>query len=510
MRPRSLRARITAAGVVALALVLGIGGWVTAATLSASLRADTEAQNNEVLDGLADEITAGADPAALRIPAGADGTEFLILDSAGSIVNVGFAPILFQDVPAVEATAVDSALIDAAALSFESPVVVSSEAELIELLASLEASAAFGVAEFDELTDEELAELGIDPLTLLPDGTAQNVAVGGIITAVGTDQWFETQREVESPTAGDLTLIARSPFAITARSIDRLTTALWIIVPGLVVLGGLAIWWIVGRALRPVRSIADEAGRIAPSNSGDRLPVPASGDELAALTVTLNEMLDRLDDGLVRQRQFVSDASHELRSPLTAVKGAAELVTADSRMPAELAPTANALGNGVRRLEAVLDDLTELADHGGAGDVAAFDLVGLARDVVSDLDVADSVEVRVVGDGAVEIVGNRVRLRRAIENLVRNATAHASSEVVVTVQHEPAPTIVVDDDGPGVPADDRTRVFDRFVRLDDARSRHDGGAGLGLAIVASIAADHDADVRCEESPSGGARFVIGF
>jgi signal transduction histidine kinase len=324
-------------------------------------------------------------------------------------------------------------------------------------------------------------------------------------------EWFETRRTIEAPNGQELTLVAVTPFEVLDRSIDRLALALLIIVPLIVLLGGLALWFAIGSALQPVQRITDEAKRIAPSNSGDRLPVPDSSDEIADLTLTLNNMLDRLDAGLVRQRQFVSDASHELRSPLTAVKGAAELVAINTELPDSIEPTVEALNHGVARLETVLDDLTELAVAG----------VTLARTEVDLADVINAEAVAVTQETGVPIKTDRVtpvvvaahqvRLGRAVRNLLDNAVRHASSNVLVSGNVADGwVQITVDDDGPGVADADRDRVFERFVRLDDGRARSGGGSGLGLALVSAIAAEHGGTVSCTTSPIGGARFELRF
>ena len=328
---------------------------------------------------------------------------------------------------------------------------------------------------------------------------------------VEAGDWFETGRSVTTPDGDELSLQAYSPLGVIGRSIDRLALVMLVLVPLLALAGGLALWRAIGAALAPVERISDEARRIAPSSSGVRLPVPDSGDEIARLTETLNGMLDRLDAGLVRQRQFVSDASHELRSPLTVVRGATELL-ADRELPAEADHNLDILRRGVDRLGAVLDDLTELASAGEPARRRPVDLADLvAREVDLVRDTVDGdvrLELDPVEAAVVEL--NPVQVGRAVNNLVANAARHAAQRVVVAARFGAGGQveIVVDDDGPGVAPEDRDRIFDRFVRLDDGRTRTDGGTGLGLALVASIATDHGGSVTCTDSPIGGARFVL--
>jgi signal transduction histidine kinase len=478
MMPKSLRSRVTTVGVITMALVLGIGAWVTVRALASGLRSDLGAQNEEVLGSLVEEIADGANVSSLLLPIGSDGTEFLILDDQDRVINASLLP----------ATPVPG-------MTIEGGVIQSG---------SVEFGPAFSEAELEILA----RELGI----ALDEISVSNAGFESVVL-VDADDWFETRREVVSPNNGPLTLIATTPIGVVGRSLTRLSIALAIIVPVLVALGGWALWVAIGAALGPIQRISDEANRIAPSNSGDRLPVPETGDEIAALTATLNNMLDRLDDGLIRQRQFISDASHELRSPLTTITGAAELVASRSDLPSDAEPTVALLQRGVSRLEAVLDDVTQLAE-GDAGLVAAeVDLDDLIK---RELTTAASEHPDIDFDGGgltpMSLRVHELSLSRAVQNLVANAARHADAKVAVATEAvldiDDLVAITVDDDGPGVAPEDRDRIFDRFVRLDDARSRASGGSGLGLSIVASIARTHGGSVTCGESPLGGARFTL--
>ncbi len=477
LRRGSLQTRVTVVGVVTLALVLGLGAWVTVRALGAALRSDIEAQNDEVIDSLTEAIESGADALTLRLPLGSDGTEFLIIDEAGDLVNASAFPFVVEDPVMMD-------LIDAQpeVMVFGSGVVA-------------------GPVEFD------FEDLPLDPSDPAIGFTPNEQVF------VDAEDWFETQRPVVTPSGEELTVVALSPLGIISRSVDRLALAMLVIVPLLVLAGGAALWWAVGAALAPVGRITDEANRIAPSNSGDRLPVPPSGDEIAELTTTLNDMLDRLDAGLVRQRQFVSDASHELRSPLTAVRGAAGLLADRSDLPEGAEPSVAALVRGSTRLEAVLDDLTELAAVGASTRRQEVDLADLIAEEVEaiDADLLGTGTIAVGTDRVEPIVVrvNPVQLGRSIGNLVSNAGRHATARVEIGARAVGDQVeIVVDDDGVGVAPADRDRIFERFIRLDDDRSRERGGSGLGLAIVASIVDAHEGSVRCEPSPLGGARFVI--
>ena len=502
-RARSLRTRVTVAGMATLAVVLGLGAWLTVAALSRALQDDLASQNEEVLDSLAEAIAEGANPATLRMPLGADGTEFAILDADGRLVNASIFTVLPPEAAIISASPDDGSF------------------TVIEGIPVAGVPVIDGV--FIDPTDPAAFPIPNELVGPVEFGTV--VSVAGELDEndfVEAADWFETTRSVATPDGTELTLQAYSPLGIIDRSIDRLALTMGILVPVLTLVGGLLLWRAVGAALAPVRRITDEARRIAPSNSGDRLPVPTSGDEIAALTVTLNDMLDRLDAGLTRQRQFVSDASHELRSPLTVVQGAAELLD-DQKLEPGPARTVESLRRATTRLASILDDLTELASTGEPVPRRDLDLDDLIRAEValahSAADIADGSRSK-EGEGqpvAVELSGltplvvhaNEVQLARAVHNLVANALRHATATVAVSSRTTgDGVEIVVDDDGPGVPVEERERVFERFVRLDDGRSRQHGGTGLGLALVASIAADHGGTVTCTESPLGGARFLL--
>ncbi len=485
----SLRTRVTVVGVVTLALVLGLGAWVTVRALGAALRADIEGQNDDVLDALAGAIDDGADVATLRLPLGADGTEFLILDELDRPINVSVIPFVPSDDQMAELLANQPGL-----SVFESGVVVGSGL-IVDTT---------GVVTNGSQLPPGLPPGAIVEVFEIPIGDGH---------FVDADDWFETRRSVVTPEGQEVTLVALSPLGLIGRSVDRLAATMALIVPLLILAGGVALWWAVGAALAPVGRITEEANRIAPSNSGDRLPVPASKDEIAELAETLNGMLDRLDAGLVRQRQFVSDASHELRSPLTAVRGAAGLLTDRTDLPSGSEPAVAALARGTARLEAVLDDLTDLASSGAASPRQEIDLADVVLEEVAAVrSAAGSGSQVVVGTDRIEavvIVANPVQLGRAVNNVLSNAVRHAAARVEVVVRPTDAGIeIVVDDDGPGVPPAEQDRIFERFIRLDDDRSRATGGSGLGLAIVASVVADHGGTVACRPSPLGGARFVI--
>lgn len=280
--------------------------------------------------------------------------------------------------------------------------------------------------------------------------------------------------------------------------------------PVVIALVALATYRLVGAALSPVEEIRTRVASITNGQLGERVPVPETRDEIARLARTMNEMLERLHSGQRTQQQFVSDASHELRSPLSTITAALEL--AESRPDLiDKALIDESLLPEARRMRRLIEDLLLLArsDEKQATiksvDVDVDDLLyeeGKRAESLSDLVIETSImPVRVIGD--------HDALARVVRNLVDNAVHHARTRVELSCsESKDCAVISVDDDGPGIPEVERERIFDRFVRLDSSRSRDDGGAGLGLAIVANIVATHDGSVAVTRSPLGGARFEV--
>ncbi len=292
----------------------------------------------------------------------------------------------------------------------------------------------------------------------------------------------------------------------------RLRATLWVVVPAATLGLSVVVWWLVGRTLRPVEAIRSEVAAIGAEDLARRLPRPGTGDEIDRLVVTMNEMLERLASASEAQHRFVADASHELRSPLSRMRAGLDLARADptAEPPAVYAELAAEL----RDLTALVDDLLALA-RADAGSVATalrpVDLDDLVLTEVADVADHDGVALDLSGMSAANVTGDPGQLRRMVRNLVDNAARHARSTVSVTLTEDPATGVVelaVSDDGPGIRAEQAERVFDRFVRLDDARTRDAGGTGLGLAIVRDIVRRHGGDVVVDPEHSPGARFVV--
>ncbi len=274
---------------------------------------------------------------------------------------------------------------------------------------------------------------------------------------------------------------------------------------------GLLIWWLVGRTLRPVEAIRAQVGAIGGDELDRRVPVPATDDEVGRLARTMNGMLDRLEGAAEQQRRFVADASHELRTPLARMRTELEV---DLSHPgeADLARTHASALEEVIELQQLVDDLLHLARHDAGPDRAQhqpIDLDELARAAVASTPVPPGVDLDTAGVRPVRVQGDAASLSRAISNLLDNAVRHARAHVWVEVREEGGRALLeVADDGGGIPPADRQRVFERFTRLDHARTSAAGGAGLGLAIVRTAADSHKGIVRIDDRPGGGARITL--
>jgi signal transduction histidine kinase len=315
-------------------------------------------------------------------------------------------------------------------------------------------------------------------------------------------------------------MAARVRTIVVGRSIDdvvqarsTVTHALLLGMPALLAVVGAVTWWIVGRALRPVEGMRDEVERISSRELHRRVPDPPGDDEVSRLAATMNRMLDRLESGQERQRRFVSDASHELRSPVASIRQHAEVAKGhpDGTNVEELAEV---VLEEDARLQRLVDDLLLLAklDEGAQprtdGEV---DLDDVVLSEAARIRTATPLDVDTRGVSAGRVLGDRGQLERLVRNLTENAARHASSRTALGLSAKDGRVLLsVDDDGPGIPAEARDRVFERFVRVDGARGRSTGGTGLGLAIVREIAAAHRGTVSMGESSLGGLRVEVRF
>jgi signal transduction histidine kinase len=342
-------------------------------------------------------------------------------------------------------------------------------------------------------SDESLAPGEIGHETTFSNGSA---TIDG-----DTEDYRFAAVEVESPDHGRLTVHAGAPLAAEHSAVRTALTVMLIGFPLLLVVVAAVTWLVTGRALRPVEGIRSEMAAITASEDlARRVPEPATHDEIARLARTTNETLAALEASVERQRRFVADASHELRSPIASLRTQLEVAAAHP----ELLDLDGAVEDTVR-LQHLAADLLLLArlDAGERPADARVDLSALARE-----EAAGRTGVTVDAE-PVEVTGSRGQLGRVLANLLDNGRRHARERVTVTVRREgDRAVLTVADDGEGVAEADRERIFERFVRLDAARSRDDGGAGLGLAIARDVAVRHGGTLTAGAAPAGGALFEL--
>jgi len=358
---------------------------------------------------------------------------------------------------------------------------------------------------------------------------------GGSITVPGRRSGLSGDLQVAAvqagPAADRVTVVAALPTADLETSQRLLRRLLLVFFPLFLAALAAIVWRVSGSALRPVEELREGAERIGSGGHGDartggaeRLPVPPTRDEVAALATTLNGMLDRLAGAQGRQRAFVADAAHELRSPLATMR--TQLEVADrlgdgGELPKELLPE-------VERLSALVEDLLVLArtaDHTARRPMEDVDVRGLLDDVARRY-AAARVPVALAapavpgfpaapgtasgGTGPLVVRASRDELFRAVANLVDNAVRHADTGVRLGASlRGGAVVVVVTDDGHGIPEAERERVFDRFARLDEARDRDSGGTGLGLPIARELVRRAGGAVRLEDA-APGVRAVVSL
>lgn len=293
---------------------------------------------------------------------------------------------------------------------------------------------------------------------------------------------------------GQVSVFVGASLESVSEAVSVLRHSLLVAVPAIVALVAVGTIVVVGRALRPVEAMRQEVASISAEDLDRRVPVPANEDEIQRLAVTMNATLDRLEAAQRRQREFVADASHELKSPIAGFRAELEVTRAhpDSVDPAELAEM---LLPDVDRMENLVQDMLFLArDDDGLQSMQAvpLDLDAVIAEEVARTLPADGVRFDTTGLKPAPTRGDRSQLARLFRNLIDNAASYATSTVWVSSRVLPDGGVQasVEDDGPGVPPEHRQHVFERFARLDSSRSRSSGGAGLGLAIARGIAQRH--------------------
>jgi signal transduction histidine kinase len=475
---RSVRVRITLAAAVVTALAMAVAGWLVLRAVEDTQIGRLREQVEDRLDTVAARLQAGANPQVAADAAIDLAVPVVILDEDGTPVGAG--PV----------------------------TLVGGRAQAEDLLTReriLGQGGSQAGTEAGMSTDVEV-QPPAEVTTKLVGGPGPGIQ----LVRSGTEL-EEVSRSVDTPD-GRLTVVAGVPVDEVQRSVDAVRRSLLWGLPALVAAVAAFAWLSVGRALRPVEAIRTEVEAITAAQMHRRVPEPGSDDEIGRLARTMNAMLGRLQGSAMRQRQFVSDASHELRSPVAAIRTDVEVALREGDA-ADWPAVGRAVLVEEDRLERLLGDLLVLAadDEGSTAAACEVDVVTLVH---AEAERARRVPVAVEVEGTPgAVAGSTDALARVVANLVDNAARHARSEVRVTVAAAGAGSghtvrVTVDDDGPGIPEADRERVFERFTRLDDARARDDGGAGLGLAVVRSIVTRHGGHVHAEAAPLGGARLVV--
>ena len=327
---------------------------------------------------------------------------------------------------------------------------------------------------------------------------------------------------------GPIELRSEGPYVVVARTTDLASGPAFVLVgasledaeeaaraalpvtiagiPILLILAGAITWVLTGRALSPVEKMRRAAAQLSALDLSQRLPLPRAKDEIRNLAQTLNEMLEHLELSSRKQRQFVSDASHELKSPLTSLR---TMVDVGEQAHPELQMLFDDLRAELIRMERLASDLLFLARSDERSPdvlIAPVDLAELAPSVTTFL-VAGTVDLSGLRTAWVD--GDRDRLGQLVRNLVDNASLYGRAGLwLESYTNDSDAFLLVSDDGAGIAEADRERVFERFVRLDESRGRHSGGAGLGLAVARAIARKHGGDVRVIDARHGGATFEV--
>ena len=308
--------------------------------------------------------------------------------------------------------------------------------------------------------------------------------------------------------SGPLTVYTAASLEAADQTLLSVTIALALGYPALLAIVALSARIAIGRTLGPVEAIRAEVADIGERDLHRRVPEPGTGDEIDRLADTMNTMLVRLDSSAQRQRRFVADASHELRSPIASLRTVLEVAAAHPETATLEATVDDALVD-TARLEVLVVDLLTLARLDGdprAARAGPVDLVAVCRTVLSG---HPELTIEAYLPASAVAIADELIVRRAVTNLVDNAVRHAEARSSISIERIGGHyELHVDDDGDGVPVADRARIFERFTRLDGARARDEGGTGLGLAIVAELARSLGGVVNVTDSPMGGARFTL--
>jgi signal transduction histidine kinase len=497
----SLRVRLVVVVTVLFAVTVSAASWFVVRGVERSLLGDASEDARMQAELISNQLEAGADPAQVTIPPDI-GTATRVLGADGRVVA-----------SSPGSQALDVVFMYSTGLGGGTMVRFNLQDEAIAgLLAGAPPPDGQGEAQY---TVSGGGQASAGPSAPAPATGEPSAELADALP----DDWQVTRDLVAAPT-GAFTVEVASPIDSVRESVDAVRRALYFGVPALVVAAAALAWIVAGRTLRSVDAITSTAERISGSTLDERLPVPATDDEIAHLARTMNAMLDRIEASSRRQREFVSDASHELRSPVATIRTELEVALAHPDRADWDSVATGVLAEDLR-MESLIADLLTLArlepgSGAAAGATEAVDLAAVVHEVAAR--TRDERAAVVPGGPVVEtrsvrpavVHGRATQLGLVVRNLVDNGRRHARTVVAVELAStaDGGTLLAVSDDGPGVPEADRERVFERFVRLDEGRSRTDGGAGLGLAIVRAVVVAHGGTVRCTRAESGGARFEI--
>jgi two-component system OmpR family sensor kinase len=322
-----------------------------------------------------------------------------------------------------------------------------------------------------------------------------------------------------NPGVSGTALVLAAPLSDVDRSVERLRLLLAVAGPVALALAGGGGWLLTRAALRPVDRMTEQADAIGADRLGDRVSVPDAADELTRLARTLNGMLERIERGVVTQRRFVADASHELRTPLAVMRAELEVALRDHNRAADASEVLDSAAEEVARMSRIVDDLLTLAhrdenrlelllepvDLGKVATGVAVQLRPLAE--------AAGVQLAVEAPAGAVVLADRARLTQVVTNLVDNAvkfTGAGGSVRVRVWEADDGAGLAVADTGPGIAPEHLRRVFDRFYRLDPARSRARGGSGLGLAICRELVEAHGGRIWVESVEGAGSTFSLAL
>ncbi|MFD4259344.1 ATP-binding protein [Streptomyces sp. NPDC058534] len=469
----SVRARATLGATLVVAVALVAAGAAVLLSLRSNLLGEAGTQAERSAREVATELAVGTPYADLSLDV--DDRPVQVVDEDGTLVAAS------EDLERITGTGV-------------------------ETVKPRPAASPDGTGDADEADDADDDDDAGEPLEAGEIGERTTVSDGSATIDGDTEDYRFAAVPVKTDDRGRLTVYAGAPLSAEHGAVNTALTVMLIGFPVLLAVVGWVTWLVTRRALRPVEGIRREMAAITASEDlARRVPVPGTHDEVARLASTTNETLAALETSVERQRRFVADASHELRSPIASLRTQLEVAAAHP----ELLDLDGAVEDTVR-LQHLAADLLLLArlDAGERPADARVDLAALAREEAggrAGVSVREDAGVA----GGVTVAGSRGQLGRVLANLLDNAQRHARSAVEVSVRRDGDLAVVgVADDGEGVPAADRERIFERFVRLDAARSRDDGGAGLGLAIARDVAVRHGGTLTVHDAPAGGALFEL--